>query len=69
MRLQVNSDISDKRYKVRMFKLLGMYQYVSTAVLFCGTVFPPRLMASTSVKSPVYTVQYDPLCVKTLCRL
>ena len=45
------------------------YQNISTAVLFCGTVFPPRPMASTSVKSPVYTVQYHPLCVKTLSRL
>ena len=44
-------------YKVSMFKLSGVYQNSSTAGLLCGTVFPPRLMTSTGVKSPVYTVQ------------
>ena len=53
-------------YKVSMFKLSGVYQNISTAVLFCGTVFSPRRMACTGVKSQVYTVQYHPLCVKTL---
>ena len=54
-----------------MFKLSGVYQNIITAVLFCGTVFYPRLMASTCVelKSPAYTVQYHPLCVEALSRV
>ena len=61
--------------KVSMFKILRVYQTVITAVLlfcfFCGPPPPPppRLMACTSVKSQMYTVQYHPLCVKTSSRL
>ena len=44
--------------------------YCCPAVLFfLWTSPPPRLMACTSVKSQMYTVQYHPLCVKTLSRL
>ena len=59
-------------YKVSMFKLSGVYQNISTAVLlycFVGPFSPLPTYACTSVQSQVYTVQYHPLCVKTLSRL
>ena len=50
-------------YTVSTLKLSGVYPNISTAVvyravLFCRTVFSPRLMVCTRVKSSVYTVQY-----------
>ena len=49
-------------YTVSMFKLSGVYQNISTAVVYCCTVLwnrsSPRLMVCTRVKSSVYTVQY-----------
>ena len=46
-------------YTVSMFKLSGVYPNISTAVLFCETVYSPRLiMVYTRAKSSAYTVQY-----------
>ena len=41
---------------VQIIGSISKYYYCCIAVLFCGTVFPPRLMVC--VKSSVYTVQY-----------